>query len=46
MSKFKVTSDLLVNTLCAITIGGGVLEYSTKIFFNKKYVENFKEVNS
>lgn len=45
MSKFKVTSDFLVNTFCAITLGAGVTEYSIKIFLNDKYVEYFKEAN-
>lgn len=43
MSRFKITSDFIVNSLCAITIGTGVAEYSTNVLFNKTYVKYLKE---
>lgn len=45
MSKFKVTSDFVVNALCAVTIGSGAIEYSTNIIFNDLFVKYFKEAN-
>jgi len=45
MSKFRVTSDFVVNALCAVTIGAGVVEYSSNIILNDLYVKYFKEAN-
>ncbi|XP_050436110.1 transmembrane protein 177-like [Adelges cooleyi] len=50
MRKFKlnVTSDFLVNSLCTITIGTGVLEFTANTFLNhyiKSYKEAFKNGN-
>jgi len=45
MSKFKVTSDFVVNALCTVTIGAGVIEYCSNIIFNDLYVKYFKEAN-
>lgn len=43
--NLRVTSDFLVNSLCAITIGAGFTEFTTNIFLNKLYVQVFKEAN-
>lgn len=45
MNKFlsKVTSDLICNSLCAVTIGAGIFEYTTNVFFNDTYVKYSKE---
>jgi len=45
MSKFKITSDFVVNALCAVTIGAGTIEYSSNIIFNDLFVKYFKEAN-
>jgi len=45
MSKFKVTSDFVVNALCTVTIGAGVIEYCSNIVLNDLYVKYFKEAN-
>lgn len=47
MNKFKirVTSDFLVDSLCAITIGAGLTEFTVNVFFNKLYVTVCKEAN-
>jgi len=45
MSKFKVTSDFVVNALCTVTIGAGVIEYCSNIILNDLYVKYFKEAN-
>lgn len=41
--KGRITSDLVFNTLCAVTMGTGVAEYSVNVFFNQKYIKYFKE---
>lgn len=41
--NIKITSDLVFNTLCGVTMGIGVAEYSLNIFLNKKYIKYFKE---
>lgn len=45
MSKFKVTSDFVVNALCAVTIGSGVIEYGANVILNNYYVKYLKEAN-
>ncbi|XP_025195431.1 transmembrane protein 177-like [Melanaphis sacchari] len=45
MSKFKITSDFVVNALCTLTIGSGVIEYSSNIILNDLYVKYFQEAN-
>lgn len=47
MNKFKirVTSDFLVNSLCAVTIGAGLTEFTTNVFLNRYYVQVSKEAN-
>jgi len=41
--KGRITSDLVFNTLFAVTLGTGIAEYSLDIFFNQKYIKYFKE---
>jgi hypothetical protein len=41
--KLRVTSDFLVNSLCAITIGAGFTELTANVFLNKLYVQVCKE---
>jgi len=45
MSKFKVTSDFVVNALCTVTIGAGTIEYCSNIIFNGYHVKYLKEAN-
>jgi len=45
MSKFKVTSDFVVNALCALTIGSGTIEYGANVILNNYYIKYFKEAN-
>lgn len=41
--KFKLTSDLIANTLCALTIGTGIAEYTFNVITPEKKVKYFKE---
>lgn len=45
MSKFRLTSDFVVNALCTVTIGAGTIEYSSNVIFNDSFVKYFKEAN-
>ncbi|XP_001947318.2 transmembrane protein 177 [Acyrthosiphon pisum] len=45
MSKFKVTSDFVINALCTVTIGAGTIEYCSNIIFNSYHVKYLKEAN-
>lgn len=45
MSKFRITSDFIVNALCTVAIGTGVVEYTSTIIFNDLYVKHLKEAN-
>lgn len=41
--KLKITSDFVVNSLCTVTLGVGIVEYTTNTFLNHLYVKYFKE---
>lgn len=41
--NFKVTSDFVVNSLCTLTLGVGVADYTINVLLNDLYVKYFKE---
>lgn len=41
--KLKITSDFVVNSLCTVTLGIGIVEYTTNTFLSHLYVKYFKE---
>ncbi|VVC24644.1 Hypothetical protein CINCED_3A021312 [Cinara cedri] len=41
--NLKITSDFIVNSLCTLTLGVGVAEYTTNVLLTNVYVKYFKE---